>query len=192
MEKNRKRVGSNTRIMKKDESIIIVPYDSIWPEKFEKEKKLIQKTIGSWITGGIHHVGSTSIPGLSAKPIIDIMVGVDNLVKARDCLDLLSQIDYQYYPYKSEFMYWFCKPSPQLRTHHLHIIATSHPQYKARLAFRDYLRGHLKEKEEYEKLKINLSEKYRNDRELYTDAKTNFVKAIVTKALDSKQDVYTT
>src|SRR5205807_1655147 len=119
--------------MKTNEAIHIVPYDPIWQTKFETEKELIQKTIGPWISAGIHHVGSTSIPGLAAKPIIDIMVGVKNLEEAKPCIDLLAQINYQYYPYKPDQMLWFCKPSPEHRTHHLYLIEPTHPEWKARL-----------------------------------------------------------
>jgi len=171
--------------MPKEEPVVLAPYDPSWKEKFEKEKKLIRATIGQWITGSVNHVGSTAIPGLSAKPIIDIMVGVANLENARPCIELLSKIGYQYYPYHTEYMHWLLKPSPEHRTHHLHIIAVSHQQYKARLAFRDYLLTHSKARNDYEKLKTTLAKKYRNDRETYTDAKTQFVKNIVTKALGS-------
>mgnify|MGYP001794722194 CR=1 FL=1 len=166
-----------------DEQIKIIPYDSSWPAKFEKEKKLIENTIGEFIHGGIHHIGSTSIPNLSAKPIIDILVGVESLEKSKPCIELLSKIHYQYSPYKPDIEHWFCKPSPEHRTHHLHLIAAGHPEFKARLAFRDYLRTHEDAKSNYEKLKLRLAEEFRNDREAYTQAKGQFVKAILTKAL---------
>ncbi len=165
--------------MLQDQSIHLVPYNSSWPEKFEQEKKLLEATIGPWITGGITHVGSTAIPGLAAKPIIDIMVGVEDLEKTRLCIDLLKKIAYQYFPYRTEIMHWFCKPTPEHRTHHLYFIPTSHPEYNARLAFRDYLRSHTQEREAYEALKKTLAETFKNDREAYTKAKTQFVKDIV-------------
>lgn len=167
----------------KDESIHITPYDETWVQKFEEEKNLIDKTIGTFITGGIHHVGSTAVPGLSAKPIIDIMVGVKNLEESKPYIELLSKIHYQYYPYKPDQMLWFCKPSPEKRTHHLYLIETTNPEFKARLAFRDYLRNHPEERKEYQVLKINLAEKFTDDREAYTQAKTNFVEDILKKAL---------
>lgn len=64
--------------MLKDEEIIIVPYDPSWQDKFIKEKESLEQIIGSYATGGIHHIGSTSILGLAAKPVIDIMVGVES------------------------------------------------------------------------------------------------------------------
>lgn len=166
-----------------DEAVVIVPYDASWPSKFEKEKDLLQKALGSWVTGGIHHIGSTAIEGLSAKPIIDILVGVESLEASRPCIEILKQYNYQYFPYKAESEHWFCKPSPEHRTHHLHIIATSHPDFKARLAFRDYLRSHVEERNAYEHLKLELAKQYRNDREAYTQAKALFVSEIVKRAL---------
>lgn len=167
----------------KEEGVHIVKYDPSWPDKFESERKLVEQTLGEWIAGGIHHVGSTSVPNLSAKPIIDIMVGVKNLEEAKACIPLLETIQYCYFPYKSDQMIWFCKPSPYKRTHHLYLMETSHPQWAARLAFRDYLKTHKEEKKTYEQLKISLAEKFRDDREAYTDAKTEFVKSVVQKAL---------
>lgn len=165
--------------MVKDEGVHLVPYNLTWPLQFEEEKKLIKKTIGQWITGEINHVGSTAIPGISAKPIIDIMVGVESLEASKPCIERLSKINYLYYPYRPESMHWFLKPSPERRTHHLYLIPVSHPQYKARLEFRDYLRDHPKERQEYEELKRELAKKFRNDREGYTLAKTQFITDIL-------------
>lgn len=169
--------------MTQEDAVHIVPYNPSWPEKFAIEKKIVEETLGSWITGGVHHVGSTAIPRMPAKPIIDIMVGVKNLEEAKKCIPLLEQIQYCYYPYKPDVMIWFCKPSPYKRTHHLYLIEVSHPEWQARIAFRDYLKNNPDAKEEYVKLKIQLAEKYSNDREAYTQAKTKFVKMIVAKAL---------
>jgi GrpB-like predicted nucleotidyltransferase (UPF0157 family) len=170
-------------LMAPEETVHIVPYDPSWPEKFAIEKNLVEETLGSWIAGGVHHVGSTAIPGMSAKPIIDIMVGVKNLNGAKACIPFLEQIQYCYYPYKPDEMIWFCKPSPYKRTHHLYIMEVSHPEWKARIAFRDYLKNHPEAKEEYRKLKTQLAEKYSTDREAYTESKTEFVKMIVSKSL---------
>ena len=165
------------------EEIYLTPYNPEWIKKFEEEKGLIEKTIRPWITGGVHHVGSTAIPGLSAKPIIDIMVGVKSLEETKVCIELLSKIGYCYFPYKIDLMHWFCKPSPEHRTHHLYLIEISNPEFNARLAFRDYLITHPEKAAEYEKLKKGLVEKFKNDREAYTQAKSDFVKKINTEAL---------
>lgn len=169
--------------MSKNEPVVLVPYDQSWVEKFEREKELLTSVIGSSASGGIHHIGSTSIPGISAKPIIDILVGVDSLESSRPCIELLSKFDYQYFPYKADSEHWFCKPSPERRTHHLHLIPTTHPDFKARIAFRNYLRENKEYRDLYQTLKTKLADQYRDDREAYTQAKASFVKDVVSKAL---------
>jgi GrpB-like predicted nucleotidyltransferase (UPF0157 family) len=168
----------------KEEQINISPYNPLWSDEFTKEKTNIEKCLGSWIFGDVHHVGSTSVIGLSAKPIIDIMVGVKNLVEAKPCIDMLAQIHYQYFPYKPEIMHWFCKPSLEHRTHHLYLMEPNSLEWKARLVFRDYLRTHPDTGKAYMELKLSLAEKFKNDREAYTDAKTEFIKSIVQKYYD--------
>jgi len=170
--------------MPQDQAIVLVPYNSTWPAKFVSEKALMEPTIGQYVTGGIHHIGSTAISGMAAKPIIDILVGVESLEKSKPCIEILSKIHYQYFPYKADVEHWFCKPTPAKRTHHLHLIPTNHPEFKAKLAFRDYLRNHTEEREAYETLKTTLAKQFPTDREAYTRAKENFVRAAVKKALE--------
>ncbi|TSC57611.1 MAG: protein of unknown function UPF0157 [Candidatus Peregrinibacteria bacterium Greene0416_19] len=167
-----------------NEQIHIESYDPAWASKFVTEKKKIEDTIAPWMEGGIHHVGSTPVPGLSAKPIIDIMAGVKNLEEARACIPLLEEIGYCYHPYRP-YMHWFCKPSPAHREFHLQLMESSHPQWHARLAFRDYLRAHPETAEEYATLKKELAGKFRDDREAYTDAKGKFVESVVQKDRDT-------
>jgi GrpB-like predicted nucleotidyltransferase (UPF0157 family) len=119
---------------------------------------------------------------LAAKPTIDILVGVTDLERARPCIDLLSKIDYCYWPYRPEIMHWFCKPSPARRTYHLHMMAHTCSEWRAHLAFRDFLRRHPETAAEYEELKRRLSLRYEHDREGYTDGKGDFVRSVVTRA----------
>ncbi len=153
----------------------IEAYDAAWPERFATEAGMIGQTIGSLITGGIHHVGSTAVPGLAAKPVIDIMVGVADLALSRPCIELLEPLDYCYFPYLDDVMHWFCKPRPRHRTHHLHLVPTGSPRYLDVLAFRDYLRAHPGARADYETLKRQLADRYPHDREAYTEGKTNLV-----------------
>jgi len=99
------------------------------------------EAIGEWIVGDVHHVGSTAVPGLEAKPLIDIMVGVGDLKQSRCCLEPLAGLDYLYAPYLAEEMHWFCKPHPSRRTHHLHLVPEGSRRYRDELAFRDSLRA---------------------------------------------------
>jgi len=161
--------------MTEDEQVGIEPYDARWPARFAIEATAITAVIGPWITGGIHHVGSTAVPGLAAKPIIDIMVGVADLASSRPCIDLLARLDYCYAPYRAEVMHWLCKPRPSRRTHHLHLVPTGSPRFVEVLAFRDYLRAHRDAADEYEALKWDLAARHADDREAYTDGKSDLV-----------------
>jgi Uncharacterized conserved protein len=165
-----------------DEPIRIVPYDPAWPDRFEQERAALAAAIGPWITGGIHHVGSTAVPGLEAKPIIDILVGVKDLESSRACFDPLGELDYLYAPYRSEEMHWFCKPHPSRRTHHLHLVPVGSRRYEEELAFRDRLRDDPTLTAEYADLKRSLASRFRDDREGYTDAKAEFIR----RALDGE------
>ena len=159
-----------------DEQIRIVPYDPEWPVHFEEERAKLEAAIGPWVVGGIHHVGSTAVLGLDAKPIIDILVGVEDLESSRVCFDPLAGLDYLYAPYRSEEMHWFCKPDPSHRTHHLHLVPIDSRRYKEELEFRDRLRADPTPAAEYAALKRNLAGRFRNDREGYTDAKAEFIR----------------
>jgi GrpB-like predicted nucleotidyltransferase (UPF0157 family) len=159
-----------------DEPIRIVPYDPRWPARFEAEKALLEQSIGSWATGGIDHVGSTAVPGLAAKPVIDILVGVDDLPSARACFGELAKLDYLYVRYRAEEMHWFCKPDPGHRTHHLHLVPTGSLRYRDELAFRDILRARSELADEYAALKRALANEHGHDREAYTEAKAAFIR----------------
>ena len=132
-----------------DQKIEIVEYDSDWSELFKTEADMLSDVIGTWVVGGIEHVGSTAIPKLAAKPIIDIMVGVESLDASQDCIDILAKHNYCYYPYKDDEMHWFCKPKPEYRTHHLHLIPYQSPLWQERIAFRDILRVNPMVREDY-------------------------------------------
>jgi GrpB-like predicted nucleotidyltransferase (UPF0157 family) len=155
----------------------VVPYEVSWPARFDAEKALLETAIGRWVTGGIHHVGSTAVPGLAAKPVIDILVGVEDLTSSRTCFGELAELSYRYAPYRSNEMHWFCKPSPARRTHHLHLVPTRSRRYDDELAFRDLLRADPDLAERYQRLKQRLAAEHRTDREAYTEAKQSFISA---------------
>jgi GrpB-like predicted nucleotidyltransferase (UPF0157 family) len=126
----------------------------------EVERDALAAAIGRWAPGGIHHVGSTAVPGPDAKPVIDILVGVRDLATSRACFEPIAQLGYVYAPYLIEEMQWFCKPDPSRRTHHLHLVPADSQWFREELAFRDYLRAH---------------PRWRYDREAYADAKAGFI-----------------
>jgi GrpB-like predicted nucleotidyltransferase (UPF0157 family) len=164
------------------EPIRIVPYDPRWPERFERERAAVEALLGDAITGGVHHVGSTAVPGLAAKPVIDILVGIADLESGSRHVEPLGELGYVYAPYRTEEMIWFCKPSPAARTHHLRLVPTGSARYDAELAFRDYLRGHPATAAAYAELKRELAARFEHDREAYTDGKAQFVHDVVRRA----------
>ena len=164
----------------------IVPYDASWPALFDEERRRLLDSIGAWLAGPVEHIGSTAIPGLAAKPVIDIMAGVETLEASRPALPVLAGVGYCYAPYRPESEHWFCKPSPAFRTHHLHLVPVDSSQWIAAVAFRDYLRSHSRIAAEYEDLKRQLAQKYRLDREAYTQAKGPFIERITGVALKER------
>ena len=122
------------------------------------------------------------MPGLEAKPVIDILVGMRSLDESRACFEPLAGLDYMYAPYLSEEMHWFCKPHPSRRTHHLHLVPVGSRRYADELAFRDRLREDPEIAAEYLTLKRDLAGRFANDREAYTEAKSDFVNRVLSRA----------
>lgn len=160
----------------------IEPYDPSWPAQFERERALLASVLAEWLVGPIEHVGSTAVRGLAAKPVIDIMAGVGSLASSQPAIAVLEQHGYCYAPYKTEVMHWFCKPSPEIRTHHLHLVPFESERWREPLTFRDALRSRPEVAREYERLKRELAEKHRHDREAYTEAKWPFIASVLRSA----------
>lgn len=163
----------------------IVDYDSRWPILYEKEKRPILDVIEHIIVR-IEHIGSTAVPGLGAKPTIDIMVAVSHLKDAEQCIEPLQRIGYEYVPEFEDSMperRYFRKGHPPEEQHyHLHMVELTSDFWKRHLLFRDYLHTHPEVAQEYCELKKALADKYGLDREGYTDAKTSFIESVVAKA----------
>lgn len=164
------------------EEIAIVPYDPAWPLMFEREKNHLLSCLPNHLIRRIEHFGSTAIPNLSAKPIVDILVEVTSLeeTKKRIAPVLEAQgYDYFWRPTAGDdtppFYAWFIKRDIKgSRTHHIHMVENDFEHWD-RLLFRDYLIAHSEIAQEYETLKLNLSRIYPNDRVAYTKGKTEFI-----------------
>jgi len=159
--------------------IEILNYNPEWLARFAEEKAAILNAIGHWVVV-IEHIGSTAVPGLGAKPIIDIMVGIRQLADARYCIVSLAAIGYEYVPQFEDEMperRYFRKGS-QTQHFHLHMVEFVSKFWQRRLAFRDYLCAHPEAVREYEALKRRLASRYGTDREGYTEAKTKFIRLI--------------
>lgn len=167
--------------------VVIVEYNPRWPAMYEEERQSILTATGDLIVA-IEHIGSTAVPGLGAKPIIDIMAAVRELVDAERCVTPLKTIGYEYVPEYNDIIperRYFHKGPPEARTYHLHMVELTSDFWEQQLLFRDFLRTHPEEAQEYYRLKKGLAEKFGSDREGYTDAKTSFIEAAVGMMRDS-------
>lgn len=155
-----------------------------WQKEYEKEKSILLDKIGNHISE-IHHIGSTSIPDLMAKPIIDIIAVIDKLDDYKKLIKPLEEIGYHFMPdrvFEIRDRVFFPKGPENNRTHHLSLIVKDSQQYKDNLLFRDYLRRHKSARKSYQKLKQKLAIKFANDRASYTEAKEDFITKILNKA----------
>ena len=167
-----------------DEPIALVPYDPEWPRRFDSERAVLERVLAPWLEGGIHHIGSTAIPGIAAKPVIDMMAGVRDLEEARAAFGALAEQSYVFAPHREEEAHHFAKPSlqPSEATHGLHLTQPGSDLWRERLAFRDALRADAGLAAEYEALKRRLAEDDRKGLTSYTDAKRPFVARVLASA----------
>jgi len=161
----------------------IVSYDPSWPAQFETGAMVLRHELKASLRGPLEHVGSTAVPGLAAKPVVDMMAGVLTLDASRPAIAALVQVGYCYSTYNADHEHWLCKPSLAYRTHHLHLVPVGTAQWRRTLAFRDYLRAYDDVAAEYQALKHRLAREHRLDREAYTQAKSPFIDRITDQAL---------
>lgn len=161
----------------------LAEYDENWQKIFEKEKSELRKILDNK-TIEIQHIGSTSVPGNCAKPIIDILIGVNSMKTAYDCIKPLIKFGYEFKGEKGiPGGYFFSKSIREIRTHHLHIIIHNSKSWVNHIIFRDFLIQNPGYRKKYCDLKKELAVKFKNDREVYTDAKSDFIDKIVQLAL---------
>ena len=148
-----------------DEQIVVVPFDPEWSLRFEAERSVLERVLAPWFKDGIHHVGSTAVPGLGAKPIIDIVAGVRDLDQARASFESLREASYVYSPHRPGIAHHFVKRPrlPEL-TCGLHLTEPGSDLWRERLAFRDALRQDAELAVDYEALKQRLAQSTRTTR----------------------------
>lgn len=155
------------------EAVELEPYSSDWPAQYEAERSCIEAALGK-LAVEIHHIGSTAVPGLDAKPIIDIVVAVRQFDDAWDCIAPLDTLGYTFIDYaQNTDRRFFRKGLP--RTHHLHIVEQGSEALVRLLAFRDALCANPELRQQYAALKARLATHYKNDRAAYSAAKTAFI-----------------
>ena len=173
------------------DEITISPYDPWWPESFRQEKEHLQSCLPNDLVRRIEHFGSTAVPGLAAKPIVDMLVEVIDLQVTRNRIaPVLESQGYEYFwrpTYGDDgppFYAWFIKRDPRTgaRTHHIHMVEGHFAEHWDRLLFRDYLIEHPEVAKEYEALKFRAASALQQDRVAYTRSKTEFVVRVTEQA----------
>jgi GrpB-like predicted nucleotidyltransferase (UPF0157 family) len=155
----------------------LLPYQDEWRRLFEQEKSALQAVLGGYILD-LQHIGSTAIPGMSAKPIIDIAIAVNDFEEAKKCIPLVVGLGYEYRgEYGIPRRHYFVRGEPRL--FHLHMMEVTSPNWHNLLLFRDYLIGHPESAGEYTALKKRLAEMYPTEREAYLEGKAELVQRIL-------------
>lgn len=174
--------------------IVICNYDPRWPLEYAKEKERVMAAIGQYVLA-MEHIGSTSVPGLASKPIIDLAAGVRQFSDTDLCIQPLRKIGYVYVPeFERELpgRRYFYLAAGEEHTHHLHMVEITSEFWKRHIFFREYLRAHPEQAQAYVQLKRELAARYGTDRPSYTSAKAEFIRHILTLAeeeLHGKLDV---
>ena len=171
------------------DSIEVVPYDPTWVDHFTAERDHLLAYIPSALILRIEHFGSTAVPGLAAKPIIDVLVEVSDLEDVRKIVPpILEAQGYDYFwramldDDQPPFYAWFIKRDQDgVRTHHIHMVEGDFEHWD-RLLFRDYLIAHPAVAEDYQRLKYQLSEQFPDDRIAYTQGKAEFIQRVTALA----------
>jgi GrpB-like predicted nucleotidyltransferase (UPF0157 family)/predicted acetyltransferase len=176
-------IKNDVTVLKKDQ-IKIVEYNPEWPTDAENEISKLRSLLPASKIIDIQHVGSTAIPGMASKPIIDIQIAVKSLEEMKMiAVPILHKIGYEFwYDNPDPERLFFVKGMPpfgEKRTHHVHIVEANSTHWKDKILFRDYLISHPEMAQEYQQLKKYYSEIFANDREAYTNAKGEFVNRIL-------------
>jgi putative glutamine amidotransferase len=163
-------------------SFTIEPYDAAWPVLFEAESARIQAELGDQVTR-VEHVGSTAVPGLGAKPVVDIQVSVRSMVPRAAYADALVQLGYRWAldPWTDEHEFFSTEENGE-RAFHVHVCGDNSDWERRHHAFSDWLRSHPEDSAAYERLKRDLAERHPRDPYTYTDEKSGFIRAIEARA----------
>jgi GrpB-like predicted nucleotidyltransferase (UPF0157 family) len=156
--------------------IEVVPYDPEWPRRFEAERRRLEPVLAPWLAGGIHHIGSTAVPGIAAKPLIDMLAGVRELEAAREASGVLAVAGWKETPHRPDVAHHFSKDG-----FGLHLAEVGSTLWRERLGFRDALRADPDLARDYESLKLRLAREV-SEAQAYTDGKRAFVHRVLVDA----------
>ena len=163
--------------------VVVEPHNSCWAGMFDIESKMIVQALGSNVVA-IHHIGSTAIPAIYAKPIIDMLIEVADIDDVDAHNPAMEALGYEAMgEYGIPGRRYFRKDDEaSIRTHHAHTFAEDSPEVERHLAFRDFLLGHPEWAGKYSELKRKLAEAHSDDMERYMDGKDTFIKEVGRKA----------
>lgn len=161
-------------------SVRVVSHQERWHEAFEEERRLLAARLGA-LAVDIQHIGSTSVPGLAAKPVMDIAVALASPSDLDECRKRLCGLGYlDRGSFGADGGYLFVKErEPNVRTHHLHVVTIDDPQWGTYLRFRDMLRADAPLRARYAALKQALQAQFPQDRESYTKSKASFIRHVL-------------
>ncbi|WP_428488247.1 GrpB family protein [Rhodopila sp.] len=164
-----------------DQSIALTDYDPAWQDRFAEQQARLAHLLRPWLAAKIEHIGSTSVPALRSKPIVDLLAPVRSLAACHAAIPVLEADGWLFWPEDPNHNYrlWFLRPNPTQRTHHLQIIQHDHPDGLALTSFRDSLRRDPEVRGAYARLKQELAQKHQDDRNAYSNAKTAFVQSVL-------------
>lgn len=163
--------------------VVVMPHDARWQEEFTAASAEIFEVIGNSILA-IHHVGSTAVPGLCAKPILDLLVSVEDFAESLELVPDLEKLGYEFRPHEEiPDRHYFRRRRGTARTHHLSLAEPSSHHHRVTLAFRDALRSDPAAARRYSELKLELARRFPNDREAYIEGKSAFVAEVLARHL---------
>ena len=161
--------------------IHVVAYDPDWPAAFEQQRSRVESVLRPWLVGPVEHIGSTSVPGLAAKPIIDMLARAPDY-RPGDVAGAMSSIGWTHAPEPGDEQsrkWSFCFPDISWRTHHLHIFEADAETWQVLLTFRDHLRSHPDDAAEYGRIKEALAAADAHDRPRYRAGKAPFIEELL-------------
>lgn len=166
-----------------DPAVGIVEYDPAWPAVADAELRRIEEALGE-VAVRVEHIGSTSVPGLAAKPIVDLQLSVDALWPRARYVEPLERLGYLFAPVpESPDHHFFAKPPERPRTHHLHVCQAGSAHELRHVAVRDFLRAHAEEAASYAALKREVAARHPQDRLAYIEGKDEYVTALEARAM---------
>lgn len=165
-------------------------WDPTWEERASELISDLDRRLAPWLEGGVEHVGSTAVPGLPAKAVIDLMAPVASLAEARRADGVLAEAGWHLVPLELDQRPWrrmYVLPEADRRVAHLHLVEPEHRRWRDTIVFRDQLRQHPDIAQQYAQAKRAAAQAHRDDREAYTEAKSTFVQRVV-QAQDERSE----